>query len=172
MRPTVQNSGRSPIVPRCCWLIVAKGTYCDFAATLADHSSDFTPVMLPGAAPFVMLYTSGTTGRPKGVRWPLRLLLQNAVYMHDAVDLRPDDHFWNVADPGWAYGLGCGVLGPLQLGNAITFFEGNFTVDFGIARDLVASDYCDSRSAHRLQADDGSRRRCDGADRGSVAHCL
>ena len=57
-------------------------------------------------------------------------ILQNAVYMRDAVDLRPADRIWNVADPGWAYGLGCGVIGPLQLGNAITFFEGGFTVEW------------------------------------------
>ncbi len=101
----------------------------DYAAALAAQSPVFDPAMLHGGDPFVLLYTSGTTGNPKGVRWPLTRLLQIAVYMRDAVDLRPSDRIWNVADPGWAYGLGCGVIGPLQLGNAITFFEGGFTVE-------------------------------------------
>jgi acyl-coenzyme A synthetase/AMP-(fatty) acid ligase len=35
-----------------------------------------------------LLYTSGTTGGPKGVRWPLTGFLQNAIYMRGAVDLR------------------------------------------------------------------------------------
>jgi acetyl-CoA synthetase len=101
----------------------------DFTAALAAQSPMFDPVMLRGGDPFVLLYTSGTTGSPKGVRWPLTKFLQNAIYMRDAVDLRPSDRIWNVADPGWAYGLGCGVIGPLQLGNAITFFEGGFSVE-------------------------------------------
>jgi acetyl-CoA synthetase len=101
----------------------------EFAGALAAQSSVIDPVMLKGSDPFVLLYTSGTTGSPKGVRWPLTRFLQNAVYMRDAVDLQPADRIWNVADPGWAYGLGCGVIGPLQLGNAITFFEGGFTVE-------------------------------------------
>ncbi len=76
-------------------------------------------MMLRGSDGVVLLDASGTTGSPKGLRWPLTRFLQNAVYVRDAVDLRPSDRIWNVADPGWAYGLGCGVIGPLQLGNAI-----------------------------------------------------
>jgi acetyl-CoA synthetase len=112
-------------------LLVDRGRtdHGEFAAALAAQSPEFAPVMLRGNDPFVMLFTSGTTGSPKGVRWPLRLLLHTALYMRDAVDLRPEDRFWNVADPGWAYGMGCGVVGPLQLGHATTFYEGAFTVD-------------------------------------------
>ncbi|MBV8963745.1 MAG: AMP-binding protein, partial [Hyphomicrobiales bacterium] len=43
--------------------------------------------------------------------------------------LESKDHFWNVADPGWAYGMAFSVIGPLQLGLATTFFEGGFTVE-------------------------------------------
>jgi acyl-CoA synthetase (AMP-forming)/AMP-acid ligase II len=59
----------------------------DFAAALAAQSPVFDPVMLNGADPFVLLYTSGSTGSPKGVRWPLTGFLQNAIYMRGAVDL-------------------------------------------------------------------------------------
>jgi acetyl-CoA synthetase len=46
-----------------------------FAEAIEPHSTDFAPVMLKGGDPFVMLFTSGTTGKPKGVRYPLALLL-------------------------------------------------------------------------------------------------
>ena len=38
---------------------------------------------------------------------PLRALLAFGAYMRDAIDLRESDVFWNIADPGWAYGLYC-----------------------------------------------------------------
>ena len=50
-------------------------------------------------------------------------------YMRDAIDLRPDDNFWNLADPGWAYGLYYAVTGPLALGHATTFYDGPFSVE-------------------------------------------
>lgn len=106
-------------------LVVGDG----FAEAVAAQSTTFAPVMLKGDDPFVVLFTSGTTGKPKGVRYPLRLLLPVASYMLDAVDLRPDDNYWNVADPGWAYGMLYAVVGPLLLGHTTTFYEGAFTVD-------------------------------------------
>ena len=54
------------------------------------------------------------------MRYPLRMLLAAAVYMLDANDLRPSDRYWNVADPGWAYGMLYAVMGPLLLGHATT----------------------------------------------------
>ena len=106
-------------------LVVGEG----FAEMLALQASDVAPVMLKGSDPFIMLFTSGTTGKPKGVRYPLSLLLPIAAYMRDAVDLRQADSYWNVADPGWAYGILYAVVGPLLLGHATTFFEGGFTVE-------------------------------------------
>jgi acetyl-CoA synthetase len=99
----------------------------DIAQNLAQQSPEFAPVMLHGDDPFVVLFTSGTTGNPKGVRWPLRFLLPTAVYMLDAVDLRSTDRYWTVADPGWAYGMICAICGPLQIGHATTFYAGPFT---------------------------------------------
>jgi acetyl-CoA synthetase len=101
----------------------------EFSAALAAQSPDSTPVMLRGDDPFVILFTSGTTGTPKAVRWPLRMMLNSAIYMRDAIGLRAGDRFWNVADPGWAYGMAFAAIGPLQLGHATTFFEGGFSVE-------------------------------------------
>lgn len=100
-----------------------------FERALAASAPSFEPVMLKGDDPFVVLFTSGTTGSPKGVRYPLKVLLPVATYMLDAIDLKPEDRFWNVADPGWAYGMLYAVMGPLVLGHATTFYQGPFTVD-------------------------------------------
>lgn len=108
----------------------------DFRAALSAAPADFQPVMRKGDDLFLMMSTSGTTGLPKGVPVPLKALLAFAAYMRDAIDLREDDVFWNIADPGWAYGLYYAVTGPLLLGQATTLHEGAFTVDG--ACDIIA----------------------------------
>src|SRR5208283_1920340 len=60
---------------------------------------------------------------------PLKALIAFDLYMTYAIDLRPTDRFWNIADPGWAYGLYYAVTGPLLLGHATTFYDGPFTVE-------------------------------------------
>lgn len=99
----------------------------DFAVALAEAAPDFTPVPRTGDDLFMLMSTSGTTGLPKGVPVPLRALLAFAGYMRDAIDLRAEDVFWNIADPGWAYGLYYAICGPLLLGRATTLYEGSFT---------------------------------------------
>jgi acetyl-CoA synthetase len=61
-------------------------------------------VRVSGDDPFILIYTSGTTGQPKGVEVPVRALTTFAVYMRFGLDVRDDDVYWNIADPGWAYG--------------------------------------------------------------------
>lgn len=99
------------------------------ADNLANADPDFPPVMVSGADPLFMMFTSGTTGTPKGVMVPVHMLRATASYMRYGLDVRPDDHFWNLADPGWAYGLYYGVIGPLLMGNACTLSEAAFSVE-------------------------------------------
>ncbi len=79
-----------------------------------------------------MMFTSGTTGLAKSVPVPLKAVLAFKGYMQHAVDLREDDSFWNLADPGWAYGLYYGITGPLSLGHSIIMDERAFSVDHAV----------------------------------------
>ena len=81
---------------------------------------------------FLMMFTSGTTGLAKSVPVPLKAVLAFKGYMQHAVDLRDDDSFWNLADPGWAYGLYYGITGPLSLGHSIIMDERAFSVNHAV----------------------------------------
>lgn len=100
-----------------------------FESTLAAQSSEFEPVKIGAADPFLQMFTSGTTGKAKGVAVPAKALPAFWMYMRYAVGLRQTDNFWNVADPGWAYGLYYAIVGPLLLGCTTHFNEAGFTAD-------------------------------------------
>ncbi|MCL2536083.1 MAG: AMP-binding protein, partial [Nocardiaceae bacterium] len=90
-----------------------------FADLVDQHSADDprgAAVALGGDAPIVRLFTSGTTGTPKGVPVPIRALAAFRSYIECGLDVREDDVFWNAADPGWAYGLYYALLGPMASG--------------------------------------------------------
>lgn len=124
----------------------------DLAEALAAQSTEFEPVLRSAEDAFLMMFTSGTTGAAKGVAVPLKALLAFAAYMSWAIDLRPEDRFWNIADPGWAYGLYYAVTGPLLLGHATTFYDGPFTVDstYDIVNRLGITNLAGAPTAYRM----------------------
>ncbi len=141
-----------------------------FAAELAAQPSTCEPVLLTGADPFIVLFTSGTTGNPKGVRWPLRCLLAIATYMRLGLDVRPEDRFWNVADPGWGYGIAYTVIGPLLLGHPSTLHEGGFAVD-GMLRVLTGQQITNLAAAPTVYRSlMAAGENAMGPDRGQASH--
>jgi acetyl-CoA synthetase len=107
----------------------ATGGEADFWTELEAQPDSFEPVLRSAEDAFLMMFTSGTTGLAKPVPVPLKAIAAFVGYLRDAVDLREDEAFWNLADPGWAYGLYYAVTGPLAMGHATTFYEGAFSVE-------------------------------------------
>jgi acetyl-CoA synthetase len=79
----------------------------DFGATLARAASDFTPVDTAADDPAMMVYTSGTTGQPKGALHGHRVLIGHfpGVETHHDFFPQPGDRIWTPADWAWAGGL-------------------------------------------------------------------
>jgi acetyl-CoA synthetase len=90
-------------------------------------------ILRPRDEPAVLLYTSGSTGQPKGVKIAVNFVLAIHPYMRYAVDLQDDDVFWPTGDPGWGYGLVCYMVA-LAMGASVVFHEATPTAEFTLSR--------------------------------------
>ena len=129
----------------------------NYAQMMAQQPQTLEPVLLDTDAPFLQMFTSGTVGKSKGVSVPLSALSAFYLYMRYAIDLRADDNYWNMADPGWAYGLYYAITGPLLMGVTTYFNEAGFdaanTRDFMVRHKIT--NLASSPTAFRMMKSSG-----------------
>lgn len=79
------------------------------------------------ASESVLHYTSGTTGKPKGVLHAHQSVISQYFTAKSVLDIQNDDIYWCTADPGWVTGISYGIIGPWSLGATQCVLDAGFS---------------------------------------------
>jgi acetyl-CoA synthetase len=88
----------------------------DLSVLMAAAADTCAPAPTREGQPALLHFTSGTTGKPKGVTLNHSAVVAQHATAQLALDLHPDDIYWCTADPGWVTGIAYGVIAPLSCG--------------------------------------------------------
>lgn len=97
-----------------------------YTTLIKDASDKFEMEWMESEDPFYILYTSGTTGKSKGITHVHNDMISHYITTKWVLDLRDDDVYWCTADPGWVTGTVYGLWGPWLNGISSYVFDGRF----------------------------------------------
>lgn len=99
----------------------------DYQAEMSKASDSFEVAHMKPEEYSYMLYTSGTTGKPKGVVHSHNDIVQAITSTQYVLDIHDDDVYWCTADLGWVTGVVYGVLGIWGVGGTSVVYDGRFS---------------------------------------------
>lgn len=97
-----------------------------FYSLLEKASNSLKPAAMRPTDPAFMLYTSGTTGKPKGVVHQHQAIVHERKTAEFVLDIKDSDVYWCTADPGWVTGIAYEILGTWAIGASTLIYEGRF----------------------------------------------
>jgi len=103
---------------------LSKDAICSTTFCRSTVAKRIDPVQMPAEAPLFLMYTSGTTGKPKGAQHSIGGYLAYVIWTSKYVqDIHPEDVYWCMADIGWITGHSYIVYGPLALAASSVVYE-------------------------------------------------